>query len=48
MPPDLDDESRVFIVDECAPIILSLAMTEIELPLTTCDITSITKLAEPV
>jgi hypothetical protein len=43
-----DDESRVFIVEACAPIILALAMTEIELPLTTCAITSITKLAEPV
>jgi hypothetical protein len=46
--PALDDESRVFIVEACASIILALAMTEIELPLTTCAITSITKLAEPV
>jgi hypothetical protein len=46
--PTLDDENRVFNVEACTPIILVLTMTEIELPLTTCVITNITKLAEPV
>ncbi len=42
------DESRVFIVEVCTPIILPLVMIEIELIHTTCAITSITKLTHPV
>ncbi len=46
--PALDDEIRVFIVEACASIILALTMIEIELFLTTCAVTSITKLTHPV
>jgi hypothetical protein len=41
-------ESQKVIVEACVPIILALAMTEIELSHTTCVITSITKLPESV
>jgi hypothetical protein len=44
----LDDESRVFIVEACTPTILTPPMIEIELLLTTCAITSITKLTQLV
>jgi hypothetical protein len=46
--PPLDHESTVLFVDVCIPIILPRVMSDIELFLTTCVFTFITKLTQPV